>query len=130
MSRFPLLLLLLLLVPAHGDEPEAGVACVVPKGPPCLTLTELHDLIDGKHCTFEEGACFTFEWDEYGKAIIVEAEIHVTPSCSSPTATAAFEQKGRDYLASLQSIPMDIKVIVEKCAVKGFVDVKVTKTDP
>jgi len=127
MSRLPLLLLLL-PVPAHGDEPEA--ACVVPKGPPCLTLPELHALIDGRHCVFEEGSCISFQWAEYEKAVIVEAEIHVTPSCSSPTATAAFEQKGRDYLVSLQSIPMDIKVIVEKCAARGFVDVKVTKTDP
>ena len=119
-----LLFLLLLLLPAYaGDQEE----CVIRRGPPCITLDDPR--LKDKSCRFEEEACITLQWDEYGGDTIIEAaEIRVTPSCSSPSTADAFEQKGRNYLESLQTLPIEIAVVKEPCASKGFVDVKITRT--
>lgn len=126
MNWYPLLLLLL-LVPAQGSE---QAACVVPKGPPCLTMSELRERLDQGHCTFEEGACIVLQWDEYrGDTIIQAAEIIVSPSCKKPETAVELEQKGRTYLESLQSIPIEITVTRKDCVAKGVVDVKITKSE-
>jgi hypothetical protein len=119
-----ILLLVILLLPAYaGDQEE----CVIPAGPPCIPLGDPR--LKDPTCRFEVGACISLQWDEYGGDLIIEAaEIRVTPSCSSPSTADAFEQKGRNYLESLQTLPIEIAVVKEPCASKGFVDVKITRT--
>ena len=118
-------LLLLLLAPAYaGDQQEP---CVIPKGPPCIPLDDprLHD----EHCRFEQEACIALQWDEYSGDTIVEAAVvKVTPTCGKAESAADFEKRGRDYLDTLQTIPIEVTVETQPCAKKGFVDVQITKS--
>ena len=125
--RSVLLTVLLLLLPAYGGDQEAP--CVIPRGPPCIPLSELREKLDQGHCTFEEEACITLQWEEYGDDTIAEdAVVKVTPTCGNDSSAATFENRGRDYLAGLQTIPITVTVETLPCVKKGFVDVQITKS--
>lgn len=129
MSRLPVLLLLL-LAPAQGGEAEPP--CVIPKGPPCLSMRELREKLEQGSCVFEEESCITLQWDEYGKVVIKKAEIVLAPVCGDAKSAATFEAKGRAYIETLQTIPVEVTVVTKDCTTKGSVDVRVTEvaTEP
>ncbi len=107
-------------VPADGPAP-----CVISAGP-CVPISDPR-LLD-PNCRFEPGACISLRWDEYeGNQIIISAEVHVTPRCGSKDSALKLEKKGRDYLAEIQSLPIQTSFILHPCVASGFVDVKVTE---
>ena len=122
-SRF--LLVLLLLLPAYaGDQEEP---CVIRRGPPCITLDDPR--LKDKSCRFEEEACITLQWDEYGGDTIIEAAVvKVTPTCWDTESAAVYEKRGRAYLDTMQTLPITVTVETLPCAKKGFVDVQITKS--
>ena len=123
-----LLVALLLFIPAHAED--APPPCIIPKGPPCLTMQELREQLAKGHCTFEVGSCISLQWDDYGKSVVRTADVLVKPACSDPKSAERLEAKGRAYLEGLQSIPIDITLISLDCANKGTVDVRITETSP
>lgn len=121
-ARTVAIIALMTLTTAEAGDPEP---CVIPKGPPCLTLDDPR-LWQG--CHFETGACFALHWDEYvGSEAIEAAEIVVTPTCGKPDTAAKLERQGRDHLAAMQTLPIEVVVTTMPCVDRGFVDVKVTK---
>lgn len=93
-------------------------------------MQELREKLAIGHCTFEVGACISLQWDDYGKSVVRTADVLVRPACADPKSAARLEEKGRAYLDGLQSIPVDVTVIMLDCEPKGAVDVRITETSP
>jgi hypothetical protein len=117
----PLLLVGLLLLPSAKGADEENLS---EKETSCPLISKFNPELEG----LKEGQCFLFQWEEYGQTSIKRAELLIVPLCGDQSSAARLEQKGRAYIASLQSIPIEVSLTLKECRAKSTLDLRVIET--
>lgn len=121
-----LLILALVVVecaPVHGEEPKPP--CVIKSG----ERVDLRDLrLRDPTCVIEQGAVLSLHWDEYTGVAIKKADVIITPSCVDESRGIILEEKAREKLDTMQTLPIEVNRVEKPCVEKARVDVVITET--
>jgi hypothetical protein len=80
-------------------------------------------------CELSIGTCFYVPWEEVSSStIITHASMVLHPTCGDSTSVARLERTGRNHLAALQSIPVEIRVTESSCQPVGYLDLVIEET--